>query len=84
MHIALLLEKWNSFTPPDDTVKKEIMRIVSEMTGMNLAREAIKVQKGVVYIEADSVLKTELAMRRCMIEGELRKTLGKKAPIGVR
>ena len=82
--ISLLLERWVNFVPPDETVKRETIKIIEQEIGVVIEKSSIKVTNGVVHIDTDPTVRCELYMRQKTIQEALRAALGKHAPLGVR
>lgn len=82
--ISSLLKKFTSITPPDESVRKEVVRILESDYNILLDIGDVRVQKGVVYLETSPLVKAEVVMRKEDILSELKKTLGDSVPRDIR
>ena len=82
--ISSLLKKFTSITPPDESVRKEVVRILESDYTISLDIGDVKMQKGIVYIETSPLVKTEIMMRKETILSTLKKTLHDSAPRDIR
>jgi hypothetical protein len=82
--ISSLLKKFTSITPPDESVRKEVVRILESQYRISLDMKDVRVQKGVVYLETSPLIKTEVVMRKEELLSLLQKSLGNSAPRDIR
>ncbi len=82
--ISSLLKKFTSITPPDESVRKEVVRILESDYNILLDIGDVRVQKEVVYIETSPLIKAEISMRKKTILSTLKKTLRDSAPRDIR
>ncbi|MBC8464908.1 MAG: hypothetical protein H8D63_00835 [Parcubacteria group bacterium] len=83
-HITTLLKKFTSITPPDESVRKEIVRVLESDYNILLNISDVNVQKGVVYLETSPLIKTEVMMRKEAILSNIKKTLSDSTPRDIR
>jgi uncharacterized membrane protein len=82
--ISSLLKKFTSITPPDESVRKEVVRILESDYNISLDIGDVRVQSGVVYLEVSPLIKTEVVMRKEELLSLLQKSLGDSAPRDIR
>ncbi len=82
--ISSLLQKFSSITPPDESVRKEVVGILESQYHILLDMKDVRVQKGVVYLETSPLIKTEIMMRKKDILAKLAQTLSDSAPQDIR
>lgn len=75
--IGSFLSKFNSLTPPDDSVKNAVLTAVQDVVGAPLQKRDLNIKNGVVYVKASSVLKSAIMVNRARILEALFDTLPK-------
>lgn len=76
-----LFEKYRkTLQAPQKTVEMEALRVIGEITGLQLKEEQLKytVSSRVLTIKAPSLLRQEVALKQPQILVELKKRLGAK------
>lgn len=62
--LALYLEKFKKFAPPESAARQAVIDCVEELTGETLTLESVQVRSGTVFIAAHPATKTELFLRK--------------------
>lgn len=85
--LNILLERYRKkIKPPQSSIEKECLAVIHELTPLKLSQEQISytVSTKTVYINAPSVLKSELQFYQTDIIRALRKRLGEQsAPLSI-
>jgi uncharacterized membrane protein len=82
--ISSLLKKFTSITPPDESVRKEVVRILESEYNISLDIGDVRVQSGVVYLEVSPLIKTEVVIKKEELLSLLQISLGDSAPRDIR
>lgn len=77
-NIQKLLERFN-FEPPEGTRKKAIVDAISNVMGVTISSKQIRIQGNYAYIEASSVIRSEVMLRKGEILRQLRNSFGEGA-----
>ena len=79
------LEKFKKFTPPDDTIRTEFVRLVKEIAGFDLEKKDVTLKNGTLYIVAhDSGTKSHLFMYKKPLLTAMKEIFKAKAPGDIR
>ena len=70
------LKRFQSLTPPNDSVKGVIAEVVSRVTGTKISKKMVQVQHGNAFITGSSVFKNVLRTKR----GEILEQLYEELP----
>ena len=84
-NLSEFLEKFKKFTPPDDTIRTEFVRLVKEIADFDLAKEDVTLKNGTLNIVAhDSATKSHLFMYKKPLLAAMKETFKAKAPTDIR
>lgn len=84
-NLSAFLEKFKKFTPPDDTIRTEFIRLVKEEAGLELKKEDVTLKNGTLQIVAhDSATKSHLFMYKKTLLAAMREVFKEKAPTDIR
>jgi hypothetical protein len=75
-NIADLLRRYRNIRPPDAAVKKIVIEVVQKSLGIELHRISVSVIRGVVYIDVNPTIKSELFIHKEKILQEVQKEVG--------
>ena len=79
------MEKFKKFTPPDDTVRTEFVRLAKDIAGCDVEKSTVRVKNGTLYVSApDAATKSQLFMYKQPLLAVLKETFGTKAPTDIR
>lgn len=78
------LERLRNITPPDEAVRSSAQKIIAEVAGLKLSKESISLRRGVLYIQAGPVVKSEIFLKKQKIIRRFSESLGKSAPSDIR
>jgi hypothetical protein len=76
-NISDFLKRFQSLTPPDDSVRKELARVASEVSGAAISSKDIRTRNGVAFINGSSIIKSAVAVHRAKILEQLYENLPK-------
>jgi hypothetical protein len=62
--ILSFLEKYKLFTPPDISLRKTVVEIIRDITGISLSVKNISVRNKIVYISASPLYKSEIFIKK--------------------
>lgn len=71
------LAKFQSLTPPDDSVKSVIAKIVHTLVGVPATKKDVTVSQGVAFVSCSSIAKSAIRVSRGEILRELYSELPK-------
>ncbi|MCH7529672.1 hypothetical protein IIB50_00950 [Patescibacteria group bacterium] len=63
-NIATYLTKFKNIIPPNAFIKEECSKVVNDELGVELSGDEINVQRGVVYIKANQIIKSEILLNK--------------------
>ena len=58
------LARFNSLTPPHDSVKVAIAEVVSRVLGVSISKKDVRIQNGTAFVAGSSVMKNVLRAKR--------------------
>lgn len=58
------LSRFQNLTPPNDAIKRAIQESLRETVGVEIPRENISIQHGVVFLKASSIVKNTIRINR--------------------
>jgi hypothetical protein len=73
--VDLFLEKFKDISPPDESVKKEAVSIIHDVTGIELDTKQITVSRNQLRLEISPTLKSRIYMNKESIIERLSNTL---------
>ncbi len=76
--INLFLEKFKKLQVPDESVRKEFVKIVNDKYSINIDFKDVKIQNNTVFFKAASALKQEIYFDKKNILNNLNKKFNKK------
>ncbi len=76
--INLFLEKFKKLKVPDESVRKEFVKIVNNKYSLNIEFKDVKIQNNTIFFKAASVLKQEIYFDKREILDTLNKKFNKK------
>ena len=81
--IEIYLEKFKKIKPPDDSLKRAFVSLLSEKFGIKIELEDIKISRGRIYVDADPMVKSRIYVNMESILSELGRVLqnGEKSVI---
>ena len=72
------LEKFKKFINTDEEVKKVVISVVEEKTGIKLEKINIKIKENILYLKEHPAVKNEIFMNKETILKEIQKLSGQK------
>ncbi len=81
--IQHFLKRFQVLTPPEGVAKRMVVEQVERVCGIALTEKQVRIQGTVAYIQANSVLRNELMLRKGEILRRIREQLlsGQAAPV---
>ena len=76
--ISSFFNKYRKMVPPDDAVRRAVVRVVESEADVLLFKKHIRVVRGTVFIKAASAAKHEIFLHKPGILGRLNRELGGK------
>lgn len=70
------LKRFQSFTPPHDSLKSAIAEIINKVAGVKISKKAVRIQSGTAYITGSSIFKNNIRVKR----GEILEALYEEIP----
>ncbi len=58
------LSRFQNLTPPNDAVKRAVQEALREVVGVEVPRENISIQYGVVFLKTSSIVKNTIRLQR--------------------
>jgi len=77
-NIKKLLSKWEGQVPEGEEIKKILSEVVLEATKKTIDPKAISIKENQVFIRVNSIVKTELFLKKQKILEEINKKANKK------
>jgi hypothetical protein len=71
------LKKFQSITPPHDSLKTAIVDVVYQITSKKISKRGVEIRNGVAFLSESSVFKNVLRVKRAEILTLLYETLPK-------
>ncbi|PIR68367.1 hypothetical protein COU49_01465 [Candidatus Nomurabacteria bacterium CG10_big_fil_rev_8_21_14_0_10_35_16] len=84
IEIKDLLLNFRNILLTEDLKKDLIIKIIFSIAGIQLKREDVKIQNGVLYLSTKPIYKNEIFIKQKEILSNLKQELGKKSPIEIR
>jgi len=84
IEIKDLLLNFRNILLTEDLKKDLIIRIIFSIVGIQLNREDIKIQNGVLYLNTKPIYKNEIFIKQKEILSNLKQELGRKSPVEIR
>ncbi|MDP6387900.1 MAG: hypothetical protein QGG63_01325 [Candidatus Pacebacteria bacterium] len=72
------MEKFKKITPPDKLVKEVCIDTVKKIVGIDIEKDNIDVRNGIIFISADSIIKSEIFLKKNEIIKNLTQKLSSK------
>jgi len=79
-----LLLNFRNIILTEDLKKDIIIKIIHSSIGVQLKRQDIRIQNGILYLNTKPIYKNEIFIKRKEILTNLRQELGKKSPSEIR
>jgi len=84
IEIKDLLSRFNNIILSEEGKIKSIGRVISEIIGVKINPEDIKVKNNIIYLNIKPIYKSEILVKQSQIFLELRKLFNKKTPQKIR
>lgn len=78
--ISLLLDRFKNLRIPNESLRKEVQTILKKNFDEDVSLDSIKVVKGVVHLNIDGPLRSEILLRKEDILKDLEGFLGQGSP----
>lgn len=62
--IGDFFSRFASLTPPNESIRIALVRAIEEVLGAKVSKEQIRISRGVAYVQAGSIIKSSVIMRR--------------------
>ena len=79
-HIENFLKKFKKITPPDDFIKKQIIKSIDKKTGIKINNKQITYKNNIIYIKTKQEERSFIFLNKEKIIEDLKKTLKNKTP----
>jgi len=73
--ISSFLSRFERLTPPERSIKKAFQDIAKEVLGVTVHEKEMSIRGGVLYINTNSVLKSEIVINKARILRDLSEKL---------
>ena len=83
-NISSYLEKFRNIKPPNDSIKKVVIDVISIELGVDLLTENLNVKNNIVYINSSPTLKNEVLFNKKELLGLVNKKLIGKSVFDIR
>jgi len=84
IEIKDLLLKFNNILLSEEGKKEAVRNIISEVIGIQIKSQDIKIRNGVVYLNIKPIYKNEIFLKQDQIFLKLKESFGKKTPKNIR
>jgi hypothetical protein len=82
--LSSFFDRYKHFTLPDESVRKELQKILKEMLNIELELKDIRVRHFDVIVKASGVIKAEIMIHREKILERMREKFGNKTPRNIK
>lgn len=62
--VGHFLDRFNKLSPPNDSLKTELIKALNETLNIQCSKEKISIQSGVAFVRVSSVLKNTIQINR--------------------
>jgi hypothetical protein len=80
LEIKDLLSRFNNILISEEGKKETIRKIISEVIGVEIKSEDIKIKNGTIYLNIKPIYKNEIFIKQEQIFLKLQEAFGKKTP----
>jgi len=80
IEIKDLLLKFNNILFSEEVKVESIRKIISEIIGLDIKKEDIKIKNNIIYLNIKPIYKNEILLKKDQIFLKLKENLGKKTP----
>lgn len=84
IEIKDLLARFNNVLLREEGKTDSVRNIISEVIGIEIKKEDIKIKNGTVYLNIKPIYKSEILLKQDQIFTKLQESLGKKSPENIR
>jgi hypothetical protein len=84
IEIKDLLSRFNNILISEEGKKETLRKIISEIIGVEIKSEDIKIKNGTVYLNLKPIYKNEIFIKQNKILLKLQESFGKKTPTALR
>ena len=84
IEIKDLLNRFSDILLSEKIKLESISRIISEVIGVEIKKEQVKIKNGVIYLDVKHIYKNEIFLKKEKIFIKLEEAFGKKAPRNIR
>jgi hypothetical protein len=84
IEIKDLLSRFNNILLSEEGKKETIRKIISEVIGVKIKSEDLKIKNGTIYLNIKPIYKNEILLKQDKILSSLEESLGKKTPKDIR
>lgn len=82
--ISSFLDKFKNLAVSRDEIKKEVVEVILKTTNITIPQDHITIDRENIFIESTPAVKATIFTKKEIILSELKKNLGKKAPLSIR
>jgi len=83
-NIEGFLERFRSFTPPNNVIREAVIGILKKETGVLVDKKHISVVNNIVYVKTKPIIKNEVFIKKQEILKELREKFHNQAPLDIK
>lgn len=84
IEIKDLLARFNDILLKGEGKTDSVRNIISEVIGVEIKKEDIKIKNNVIYLNIKPIYKNEIFLKQEQIFSKLKESLGKKTPQNIR
>jgi hypothetical protein len=84
LEIKDLLARFNNLLLSEEVKKESVRKIISEIIGIEIKSEDIKIKNGTIYLNIKPIYKNEILIKQEQIFLKLKEALGRKTPQNIR
>ena len=82
--LAKYLERFKNLTAPDESVRSALSEYLATSFSLDVPPSAMRVRRGIIWCDTDSVRRSELVLHKQAILTFLRERFGERAPGDIR
>lgn len=84
IEIKNLLTRFNKIFLAEEAKKEFVKDAISEIVGIEIKNQDIKIKNGVIYLNVKPIYKNEIFLKQEQIFLKLKESLGKRSPQNIR
>lgn len=70
------LDKYQNITPPDETVRQTVVKVINERLGTHLDKSVVQIQNGIARLRVSSAVRSTIFINKESLLSTLKERLG--------